>query len=597
VKERPAAMLFGKYFFKFYIKYGFFFLAGILILVFVDWVQLEIPRLVGDIIDALGKDTPDVTDIRGDVWTIAMLSAGITAGRFIWRYTIFGASRRIEADIRHDMFVHATRLPQQYYSHEKVGGLMAHFINDLEALRMAYGPGLLMLVDGLALGTLAVIRMAELNGTMTLYAGIPMLILMIVMMFIMTKIRLKFKARQEAFESLSDFSQEHFSGISVVKAYVREIKQGILFQNRNEVLYDKNMGFVKYLVGINIAISVGLNLVIMLIIAYGSLLVLRTDQTGLTAGELTQYIAYFFTLIWPTMAIAQFMGIHSQAKASASRIKVLLDQEPVVKDAPSVKHIEGLSGRIEAKGLTFQYPDGDASVLDNVSFSIEKGEMVGILGRTGSGKSSLVDLFLRIYNLEKDQLFIDGHDIMDLPIKDVRQLMGYVPQDNFLFSETIRDNIGFAYDDTKDADVETPARLADVHDNVMEFTHGYDTMLGERGVTVSGGQKQRISIARALAKDPEILILDDSVSAVDTKTEEAIITNLHRVRRDKTTIFIAHRISTVKRMDKIILIEKGLLEAIGTHQELMESSPLYASMVKRQELENIVEGDDGHEGL
>lgn len=590
-------MLFGRYYFKYYIKYGLYFLFGILVLVFVDWVQLDIPRLVGGIIDKLGRETPDVTSIRSDIWMIALISAGITIGRFAWRYTIFGASRRIEADIRNDMFVHATKLPQEYYSHEKVGGLMAYFINDLEALRMAYGPGLLMLVDGLALGTLAVIRMAALNTTMTLYAGIPMFILMIVMMFIMTKIRLKFKMRQEAFEKMSDFSQEHFSGISVIKAYVREIKQGILFQNRNEVLYDKNMGFVKYLVGINVAISVGLNMVIMLILVYGSMLVLRTDATGLTAGQLTEYIAYFFALIWPTMAIAQFIGIHSQAKASATRIKKLLDQEPIVKDSSEVRHVEGLKGAIEVRNLTFQYPDGDEPVLTDVSFSIKKGEMVGILGRTGSGKSSLVDLLLRIYNLNKDQVFIDGNDIMGLPIKDVRALMGYVPQDNFLFSDTIKNNIGFAFETPEDENVQSSAKLADVYDNIMEFTHGFETMLGERGVTVSGGQKQRISIARALAKNPEILILDDSVSAVDTKTEEAIINNLHRIRKGKTTILIAHRISTVKKMDKIILLEKGRVEAVGTHNELLASSALYASMVKLQELENIVEGDDGHEGL
>ncbi|MCF7933089.1 MAG: ABC transporter ATP-binding protein/permease [Acholeplasmataceae bacterium] len=590
-------MLFGRYFFKYYIKYGLYFLAGILILVFVDWVQLDIPRLVGGIIDKLGEETPDAGSIRTDIWTIAIFAAGITVGRFIWRYTIFGASRRIEADIRNDMFVHASKLPQEYYSHEKVGGLMAHFINDLEALRMAYGPGLLMLVDGVALGTLAVIRMAGLNGTMTLLAGIPMLILMVVMVFIMSKVRLKFKMRQEAFEKVSDFSQEHFSGISVIKAYVREIKQGLLFQNRNEVLYDKNMGFVKYLVAINVAISVGLNLVIMLILIYGSMLVLRTDQTGLSAGQLTEYIAYFFTLIWPTMAIAQFLGIHSQAKASATRIRTLLDQKPIVEDSDQVRRARDLRGEIDVKNLTFQYPDGDEPVLIDVSFSIKKGEMVGILGRTGSGKSSLVDLFLRIYNLNRDQVFIDGYDIMDLPIKDVRGLMGYVPQDNFLFSDTIKNNIGFAFDTPHDDEVIASAKLADVYDNIMEFSHGFETMLGERGVTVSGGQKQRISIARALAKDPDILILDDSVSAVDTKTEEAIITNLHRIRKGKTTIFIAHRISTVKRMDKIILLERGRVEAVGTHKELLETSPLYASMVKLQELENIVEGDDGHEGL
>ena len=297
------------------------------------------------------------------------------------------------------------------------------------------------------------------------------------------------------------------------------------------------------------------------------------------------------------MALSQFMQIQGQAKASAERITKFLDHPYDVYDTPEAKNVQGLKGEIIAKNLTFQYPDGDSPVLKNVSFEIKQGEMVGVLGRTGSGKSSLVDLFLRIYNLEKGQLFIDHHDIMELSLESVRDAIGYVPQDNFLFSETIRNNIGFAYDKPDLKKVEESARLADVYDNVIEFKDGFETMLGERGVTVSGGQKQRISIARALSKDPEILILDDSVSAVDTKTEESIIRNLHLIRKGKTTIFIAHRISTVKKMDKIILLDQGEIVAVGTHQQLLKTSELYQDMVRRQQLETIVEGGDNHEGL
>lgn len=590
-------MLFGKHFRRYYFIFGHLFLLGIAVLILVDWIQLDIPKLVGGIIDTLGSTNPDQDLVLSSIKTIGLLAIVITIGRFLWRYTIFGASRRIEFRLRNAMFTHATKLSQSYYSQEKVGGLMTYFINDLEAIRMTFGPGILMIVDGLMLGGFSLYRMANLNGRLTLYASIPMLALLIIMIFIRKQISKKFKVRQEAFEKLSDFTQENFSGITVIKAFVREIKEYMFFQKKNEDLYDKHLSFVKYVVIINIIVGAAINLVILSIVLFGSLLVINRDQTGLTAGQLTEYISYFFSLIWPVMALSQFMQIQGQAKASAERITKFLDHPYDVYDTPEAKNVQGLKGEIIAKNLTFQYPDGDSPVLKNVSFEIKQGEMVGVLGRTGSGKSSLVDLFLRIYNLEKGQLFIDHHDIMELSLESVRDAIGYVPQDNFLFSETIRNNIGFAYDKPDLKKVEESARLADVYDNVIEFKDGFETMLGERGVTVSGGQKQRISIARALSKDPEILILDDSVSAVDTKTEESIIRNLHLIRKGKTTIFIAHRISTVKKMDKIFLLDQGEIVAVGTHQQLLKTSELYQDMVRRQQLETIVEGGDSHEGL
>ena len=319
------------------------------------------------------------------------------------------------------------------------------------------------------LGGFAVYRMANLNGSLTLIAAIPMVMLTAIMVFIRKSMSAKFKMRQKAFENLSDFTQENFSGITVVKAFVREIKEYMLFRQRNDELYQKHMGFVKYMVFVNIFISIALNVVILTIIVYGSLLVIYREQTGLTAGELTEYISYFFTLIWPTMALSRFIQIQSQAKASAERIDAFLDHEIEIKDDDQVKHIPNLKGSIQVKNLTFQYPDGDSPVLKDVSFDIKQGEMVGILGRTGSGKSSLVDLFLRIYNLNENQVFLDGHDIMKLSIHDVRDTIGYVPQDNFLFSETIYSNIGFAYEDVDTSKIEEAARLSDVYDNIMEF--------------------------------------------------------------------------------------------------------------------------------
>lgn len=590
-------MLLSKHFRKYYLTYALYFIVGIAVLIVVDWIQLDIPKLVGGIIDNLKSASPDASFIEDSIMEIGILALAITLGRFLWRYTIFGASRRIEFELRNVMFGHATSLSQSFYSQEKVGGLMTYFINDLEAIRMSFGPGILMLIDGLMLGGFALYRMANLNMQLTLYAAIPMVFLTIALVFIRKSISKRFKERQESVEKLSDFTQENFSGITVIKAFVRELKEAMLFKDRNVDLYKKNISFMKYIIAINIALGIALNIVILVIIILGSLLVINHEEAGLTSGQLTEYLGYFFTLIWPTMALSQFINIQSQAKASAERIDKFLDHPLDVSNKKDAIVKDDLNGAIKVKNLTFTYPDGDSPVLHDVSFDIHKGEMVGILGRTGSGKSSLVDLLLRIYNLEPNMIFLDGYDIMDLSIASVRKTMGYVPQDNFLFSDTITHNIGFAFDEPKQEDIIESAKLADVYDNIMEFKDQFDTILGERGVTVSGGQKQRISIARALAKDPEILILDDSVSAVDTKTEEAIIKNLHRIRKGRTTIFIAHRISTVKRMDKIILLDQGRVSAIGSHKELLKTSELYRDMVKRQTLENLVQGGAAHEGL
>lgn len=585
-------MLFKKHFRKYYLKYFIFFFIGISVLIIIDYLQLNVPEYIGNIIDELDKTNVDTNYIEEIIVNIALISLIVMIGRFIWRYAVFGGSRRIESDLRNEMFNHATKLSQTFYNQEKVGGLMTYFINDLEAVRQSYGRGILMLVDGLTLAGIALYRMASLNVRLTIIASIPMVVLTVVMIVIRKILSEKFKKRQEAFEDLSDFTQENFSGIRVIKAFVREAKEYMFFQKKNDEFYEKHLGFVKSMVFINIMIGVAINFVILFILIFGSLVVINADGIGFTPGDLTEYVAYFFSLIWPVMALSQFVAIQGQATASATRIAKFLDTPLDIKDSDDVIPVSNLSGSIKANNLSFKYPDGDEFVLKDLSFEIKPGEMVGVLGRTGSGKSSLVDLLLRTYNVEENQLFIGGHDIMQIPVKAVRDTIGYVPQDNFLFSTTIAENIGFSQDEMAIDAIERAAKLSDVYDNINEFKEGFNTVLGERGVTVSGGQKQRISIARALAKNPEILILDDSVSAVDTKTESAIINNLHKVRKGKTTIFIAHRISTVKKMDKIILLEQGKLVAIGNHKTLLETCDLYADMVKRQQLESIVEGGE-----
>jgi len=579
-------MLLRKHFWRYYIKYGLSFLLGLLILIAIDWYQLEIPRTIKGIID--GVEDGMITTINQIIQPLIYISViviGMTIGRFLWRFLLFGNGRRIETDLRSAMFLHATKLDQNFYSKKKIGGLMSHFINDLNSVRELFGFGLLMLVDGLVLGLFVLIRMFRLDWQMTLYAFIPIALMGVLVFFLELKMEQKYKARQDAFESMSDFAQESFSGLTVIKAYVREAVESLRFRTRSKDVYDKSMSHLRYAVIVNIIIDAMISLVILSILAYGSILI---AQNNLSSGELTEYIAYFFTLLWPVFAIAWFLNINGQAQASAKRIETFLDAQPIVFDKSDAIKDVSLHGSISAKNLTFKYPDAEEPILKDISFTINDGELVGILGRTGSGKSTLVELLLRVYNPEENMIFYDEYDAAKLSVKTIRDYIGYVPQDNFLYSDTIRNNIGFSFAKIDDATLLKAASLSDIHENVSQFKDQYDTVLGERGVTISGGQKQRVSIARALAKDPKILILDDSVSAVDTKTEEAILRNLRAARKGKTTLLIAHRISTVKKLDKILLLDQGRLVGVGTHKELLKTNPLYQEMVKLQELETMV---------
>ena len=399
----------------------------------------------------------------------------------------------------------------------------------------------------------------------------------------------KWEVRQEAFSRLSDFSQENFSGIAVVKAFVKELLELKEFQKLNLENEDVNVAYTRISTLLNILITLLVESVICVILGYGGYLVYngRFD-----AGQLVEYIVYFNSIVWPIMAVAMLIEKTSRGKASLNRVGELLDAEISVKDRDDVAKLSGMKGEIEFRHLSFRYPDGETDALRDVSFTIHAGESVGVVGRTGSGKTILADLILRVYNVPDGTLFIDGHDVNTVSIHSLREGCAYVPQDNFLFSDTIENNISFAVDAADDALVERAARLSDVHDDIMDFTAGYRTVLGERGVTVSGGQKQRISIARAVLKDSAILILDDSVSAVDMKTEKSILNNLLEERKGRTTILIAHRISTVERMDKIIYIDEGRVCAVGSHESLYESCEDYRRMVELQRMEDEEAGGE-----
>ena len=585
-------MIFGKHINKYYLKYGWMLLIGIASLVMVDYVQLIVPELYRITLNGIikgeveinGTLTPFGMDVLLDnvCRPLLLVILALVIGRFVWRICFFGAAVRMETDLRSVMFDRCKELSQQFYDENKVGGLMSLFTNDLETLQDCFGGGVLMVADAGLLGVLAIIKMARMDPRLTLFALIPMILLGVIGTVVGKTMTKRWDSRQEAFSRLSVFSQESFSGISVIKAFVRETRELMAFARLNRENENANVEYVRISVLLNILVTLFVESVLCIIFGYGGYLV---HQGVFNVGDLMEFTGYFTSVIWPIMAVAELIDMRSRGKASLQRVTKLIETEPDVKDAENVTDPGVINGKIEFRDLTFTYPGASAPSLSHVSFTIEPGESVGIIGKTGSGKTTIADLILRQYNVDDGQLLIDGRDINTIPLDTMRRYTAYVPQDNFLFSDTIEHNIAFAVDDYSDEQVSLAARFAGVHDDIVEFPEKYQTVLGERGVTVSGGQKQRISIARALMKDASIIIMDDAVSAVDTKTEEQILSALKTVRQGKTTVMIAHRVSTVEDMDKIIYVEDGTVTAVGTHEQLIETCEAYRKTVELQKLE------------
>lgn len=575
-------------------------LLGLVALILVDYFQLKIPEFYRIIINGTSGEVVEIDGVQrafdlelllDEVCLPLIITILIMIiGRFLWRICFFGSAIKVETSLRTEMFDHSRRLSCSYYQQNKVGGLMSLYTNDLETIQECFGDGVMMFFDALFLGILAFVKMWRMNIFLTCLSMIPMAFMFVIGNIVGKQMTKRWETRQEAFSDLSDFSQESFSGIAVIKAFVKETKELAAFKHLNKKNEDTNVSYTRISMILDVMISLAIESVICVIIGYGGYLVYNG---GFDGGQLIEYIGYFSSIVWPIMAIAMLIEKTSRGKASLIRVSELLDAPIDVHDAEGAVNIENVRGDIEFRDLTFRYPDGEFDVLSDVSFKINAGEFVGIVGKTGSGKTTLVDLILRTYNVPDGRIFVDGRDVNDLTISSVRNACSYVPQDNFLFSETIARNISFAKGDTELSEVEEYAKLADIHDNIMGFGEGYMTVLGERGVTVSGGQKQRISIARALLKNAPILILDDSVSAVDTKTEKVILENLSKSRAGKTTLLIAHRISTVEDADKIIFIDDGKVIAVGKHSELYAECPEYRHAVDLQKLEHeTIEGGE-----
>ena len=585
-------MIFGKHINRYYLKYLGWIVLGIVSLFAVDYCQMVIPKLYRIIINGLNSGVVEIggavrafdMDVLLDKVCMPLLVVILTlvVGRFLWRICFFGVAIRVEEGLRDRMFNRARFLSREYYQVNKVGDLMSLFTNDLDTVQECVGWGIMMLFDAALMAVLAISNMWRMDHLLTVLALIPMAALMGASTVLGQHLTKKWDLRQEAFSNLSDFAQESFSGIAVIKAFVKEAKELMAFKKLNVENEDANISFTRAAVLMRVLVTFFVETVICIILGYGGYLVYNKT---FDAGMLIEFLSYFSSVVWPIMAVAELIDMTSRGKASLKRVGELLDAEVTVKDRDGVEPMPDIRGDIEFKNLTFRYPDADYNALEDVSFTIRAGENIGLVGKTGSGKTTLVDLLLRTYNVPDGTIFVDGRDVNTVPIHDVRAGCAYVPQDNFLFSDTIANNIAFASDTDERQAVIDAAKLADVDSNISEFQLGYETVLGERGVTVSGGQKQRISIARALMKNAPILILDDSVSAVDTKTETTILQNLRDTRAGKTTILIAHRISTIEKMDRILFIEEGRLSGMDTHDNLYANNEAYRKMVDLQKLE------------
>lgn len=591
-------MLFGKHVNKYYKKYFWYFFFGIIAVITVDYIQFFIPEIIGQIIDDLENGVVTINSFEPlirNVFYILIVGVGLFIGRFIWRICIFGESKKIQADLRYEMFKKTEILSQRYYKENKTGAILSYFSNDLETIEESFGFGVVQLIDGVFLLIISLIKMFMVQPILTSITLIPIIGLGLVAYFVDKMMEKAYDKRQQAYDDLSDFAQENFTGIRVIKAFVKEKKELKAFKEVAARNKETNINFVKKSQLLEILFDLFIYSIICICLAGGAYLVYlyvsSNKAQGLSVGTLITYLGYVDTIIWPVFALAGTINLMARSRTSLRRVSSLLDEEVEIIDGQVVTP-DQIKGEIEFKNFSFAYPDApEKLVLKNLNFKINEGETIGIVGKIGAGKSTLVNMLFRLYNVKENTLFIDGYDIMHLPIKFIRDNIGYCPQDNFLFSDSIKNNIAFSNNEIDIDQVKDAADFSSVSQNIEEFNDKYETLIGEKGVSLSGGQKQRISISRAIVKDPKILILDDSVSAVDVKTEETILDNIHKMRKGKTTILIASRVSSVKGLDKIIVMNNGEVEAFGTNEELLLSSPTYKKMVELQTLEKELEGE------
>lgn len=564
-------------------KHRFQYFAGILTLFIVDFANIYVPKMTGQITDGLTQRTIDWSGVCRYLIYIFLLGLTLAIGRFFWRYFLFGAARSIEKEIRNEMFGHLEKMSVEYFNEHKTGDLMTRFTSDLNSVRMAIGPAVITAFDAIVMTVMVVAQMIiYVNLKLTLLAIIPMLFILFGELYYGKIIHKRFEKRQEAVSDLTDFVQESFSGVRVIKAFVREKSERYAFLMQNQNTREKNLSIAKLQSFVMPLLDVIIGLSSLITLIYGGYLTLEGE---ITLGRFVAFNQYVGMLVWPMLACGESINMFSQGAASISRIQEVLEEVPEIQDDENTKPLDSIKGDITFQHLTFIHRGHSEPTLKDISLHVPAGTTLAIIGRTGNGKSTLVNLLLHLYNTKPGMILIDGQDINSIPLKDLREHIAYVPQDNFLFSDTLKSNIAFGMDEI-DMDAITNATMAAcIHDNIISFPDGYETIVGERGVTLSGGQKQRSSIARALMKDSPILILDDALSAVDTDTEEKLLTNLKKNRQGKTTILIAHRISTIQNADIIMVLEDGEAKEIGTHDSLIALGGIYKDMFEKQQLE------------
>ncbi len=585
-----------RFIFQYIKRHRLQYILGIITLFIVDIANVFIPKMTGNITDGLKAGNIDWAGITHYLLILFLLGLTLAVGRFLWRYFLFGASRSIEKELRNDMFAHLETMDVEFYNQNKTGDLMTRFTSDLNSIRMAIGMAVICVFDAVVMSAMVIVQMMHyVDVRLTLMAVIPMLFILFGELYYGKVIMGRFKARQEAVSDLTDFVQESFSGIRVIKAFVREKAQRYAFARENQKNLEKNLDIARMqsLVMPLLDVIIGLSSLITLL--FGGYLAVNGQ---ISLGRFVAFNQYINMLVWPMLACGEAVNMFSMGGASLKRVKAVFDAEPEVKDpqngdegiqaaeeVPVQEH--EIAGHIRLEHLTFTHQDSNEPVLNDITLDVPAGTTLAIVSKTGGGKSTLVNLLLHLYNTKRGMIFIDNRDINDIPLKELRENIAYVPQDNFLFSDTLRSNISFGVEDEDMEEIVAATKAACIHDSIAEFPDGYETIVGERGVTLSGGQKQRSSIARALMKDAPILILDDALSAVDTDTEEQILENLKVNRRGKTTILIAHRVSTIQNADRIMVLEDGKAKEIGNHEELMRQDGIYHGMVEQQQLEAV----------
>ncbi|MBE7147781.1 ATP-binding cassette domain-containing protein [Bacillus mycoides] len=562
------------------------YIIGIIMLFGVALLELVAPRVLGIVVDEINSGT--LTSEKLLNWVILLVVVGITMYilRYLWRIMIFGSSLKLARQLRKNLYEHFTKMSPSFYQSRRTGDLMAHATNDIQAIQQTAGSGVLTLVDSLAVGGCVLVAMGfTISWKLTLLSLIPMPIVAISTNYYGTLLHRRFHKAQQSFSEINDKVQESMSGMKVIRSLGQEKEDLQAFRKKSEDVVHKNMlvARIDSLFDPTISLIVGFSFLIA--ICYGSLLVVRGE---LTVGELVTFTTYLGTLVWPMLAFGWLFNIMERGRASYDRVEKILSQtSDVVNRDNAINTIA--SGDVSFAVDSFSYKKNELLNLKDIYFNLRKGETLGVVGRTGAGKTTLLKCLIREYDHFNGELKVGERDIRDLTLHGVRSAISYVPQDHFLFSASIGENIAFGKADATYKEISRAADIACIHNDIFQFPEGYDTVVGERGVSLSGGQKQRISIARALLTNAEILILDDCLSAVDAKTEETILTALKRERAEKTTIITAHRLSAIQHANLILVIDEGRVMQRGTHEQLMKENGWYKEMYESQQLEALVE--------